>query len=163
MSRFTAALLATFTLTTGMLAAQSGARGAAGAAPASACAILTKELLAAHTPTPPESFNLSTSVPPQEDRLGATGTACSFGGVTLQIDPFAAASVPKLVQKDWTRVSGVGDVAYFRPNRTYYAELLVQSGARVVTIQMSVPRGKTPESIQANTISLAKAVLSKLK
>jgi hypothetical protein len=158
------ALLATITvLGAAPQAFQGGARGATAASATGACAILTKELLAAHTPAAPESFRLMTSVPPTEDKAGANGTMCSFGGVTLQIDPFSAASVPKLVQKDWVMVKDLGDAAYFRANRSYYAELLVTSGARVVTIQMSVPSGRTPQEIQPNTIGLAKAILAKLK
>jgi hypothetical protein len=37
------------------------------------------------------------------------------------------------------------------------------AGARMVTIQMDVPTGKTAAGIQSNTVSLAKAVLAKLK
>lgn len=57
----------------------------------------------------------------------------------------------------------LGDAAYYRPNRSYYTELMVRSGARVLTIQMSVPTGRTPHSILPNAVGLAKALLAKLQ
>ena len=58
---------------------------------------------------------------------------------------------------------GVGDEAYFRDNRGEWGELYVRAGARVLTIQMDVPTGRTAAAIQPNTIALAKALLPKLK
>jgi hypothetical protein len=132
-----------------------------GAAPPTACALLTKDVLAAHTPASPESFKLMLSVPPMEDKVGG-GTACSYGGVTLQVDPFAAANFERLFG-EWTPVSGVGTKAFFRQNRNAHAELAVLAGSRILTLQMSVPDGRTPSSIQPNVVGLAKAVLPKLK
>jgi hypothetical protein len=57
----------------------------------------------------------------------------------------------------------LGDKAYFRDNKGRFAELFVQSGNHVMTIQMDVPDGKTSAAIQPNTIALAKALLPKLK
>jgi hypothetical protein len=141
------------------LAARDAA-GQAGAAK-SACALLTKDVLAAHTPTSIESFKLMMSMQPMEDKVGA-GTACSYGGVTLQLDPFAAASFDRLFG-EWTPVAGIGTKAFFRQNRNAYAELAVLSGSRILTLQMSVPDGRTPSSIQPNVVALAKALLAKMK
>jgi len=80
----------------------------------------------------------------------------------LQIDPFPVASFERLFGK-WTPVPDVGDKAYFRDNQGEWAELGVVAGARMITIQMDVPKGKTAAGIQSNTVSLAKAVLAKLK
>jgi hypothetical protein len=141
---------------------QAETRGA-GTPAGSACALLTKDLLAAHTPASKESFNLMMTVKPQEDQLGAKGSACTYGDVTMQIDPFPAANLERTVQKDWTPVTGVGDAAYFRDNRGNYAELIVRSGGHLVTVQMSIPTGRTAASIQSNVIGLTKAILAKLK
>ena len=130
-------------------------------APATACSLLTKDVLAAHTPAPPANFKLMISVPPQEDKI-RNGTACSFGGVTLQVDTFAPVDFEPNFGK-YTVTSGAGDKAYFRANRTRFAELAVLSGKHVITLQMSVPDGKTPADIQPNVIALAKAILAKLK
>ena len=67
------------------------------------------------------------------------------------------------MQKDWTPVPNVADAAFFHDNRGRYAELMLRSGPRVLTIQMDVPQGRTAASIQSNTVALAKAVLPKLK
>ena len=135
--------------------------GAAKAPATSACSILTKELLAAHSPASKDTFALIVKIPPQEDKIGA-GSSCQYGDTNLQIDPFPVANFEKLFGK-WTPVAGVGDRAYFRDNRGEWAELAVVSGARMVTIQMDVPRGGTAATIQPNTVSMAKAVLAQLK
>ncbi len=44
-----------------------------------------------------------------------------------------------------------------------YAELYARTDARVLTIQMSVPTGRTTASIKPNVIAMARAVLPKLK
>ena len=143
------------------IALQSGNRGAANKTFTGACAILTKDLLAAHSPASKESFNLINQFPPQEEKAGG-GSSCEYGGVMLQVDPFPVSSVDRLFGK-WTPVAGVGDRAFFRDNQGEWAELAVVSGGRLITIQMDVPTGKTAAGIQPNTIALAKAVLAKLK
>ncbi len=130
------------------------------AAPASACALLTKDVLAAHTPAPPASFKLMISVPPQEDKVPA-GTMCSFGGVTLRVGMNPVDFEPNFGKL--TPLAGVGDKAYFRANRNRFAELAVLSGKHVITLQMDVPDGKTPADIQPNVVALAKAILAKMK
>ena len=102
-------------------------------------------------------------VAPMEDALGKSGSACWYGGITLQVDPFASATFEKQRDKAWVPVSDVGDSAYFRDNRGNYAELYVRVGGRALTIQMDVPRGRTSASIQPNVIALAKALLPRLK
>jgi hypothetical protein len=123
--------------------------------------LLTKELLAAHSPASKQSFALTIKIPPQEEKAG-DGTGCQYGDVMLQIDPYPAASFEKLFGK-WSAVSGVGERAYFRDNGGRWAELAVLAGKRVMTIQMDVPEGKTAASIQSNTVALANAILPKLK
>lgn len=129
-----------------------------------ACAVLSKELIAQHTPHEKDALRLVLSIPPEEHVIGATGSACEYGGVHLQVNPFASPQYveQQLVKDGWTRESGVGDLAMFRDNRGSYAELYVRSGARVITIQMSVPNGKTAAGIKPNAVALAKAVLEKM-
>ena len=133
----------------------------AGQSAPSACALLTKELLAAHSPASKQSFALMMKIPPQEEKAGA-GTGCQFGDVMLQLDPFPVANFDRLFGK-WSPVSGVGDRAYFRDNGGRWAELAVLAGKRMITIQMDVPEGKTSASIQPNTVALANGILQKLK
>jgi hypothetical protein len=135
-----------------------------GAAAAKACALLSKDLIAQHTPYEKDAQKLVFSIPPEEEKVGATGSACEYGGVHLQVNPFASPQYveQQLVKDGWTRESGLGDVAMYRDNRGSYAELYVRSGARVITIQMSVPNVKTAAGIKPNAVALAKAVLAKI-
>jgi hypothetical protein len=127
-----------------------------------ACSLLTKELIAQVTPYERQQLAPVTQIPPMEDAL-PRGSACSYGGITLQIDPFPPATLEKQRTPAWSAVPGVGDEAYFRDNRGEWGELYVRAGARVLTIQMDVPTGRTAAAIQPNTIALAKALLPKLK
>lgn len=131
---------------------------------AKACALLSKELIAQHTPYEKDAQKLLFSIPPEEEAVGATGSACEYGGVHLQVNPFASPQYveQQLVKDGWTRESGLGDLAMVRDNRGSYVEVYVRSGARVITIQMSVPNGKTAAGIKPNAVSLAKAVLAKM-
>jgi hypothetical protein len=141
--------------------AQSGSGSARSAV--HACSLLTKELVTQIAPHEKPALNLMLMVPPMEDAVGPSGSACSYGGITLQVDPFPVATLERTVQKDWTPVPNVADAAFFHDNRGRYAELMLRSGPRVLTIQMDVPQGKTAVSIQSNTVALAKALLPKLK
>jgi hypothetical protein len=126
-----------------------------------ACSVLTRDLLIAHSPASKESLNITLKVPPQEEKAGS-GSGCQYGDVMLQIDAFAADTFDRTFGK-WTPVAGVGQKAYFRDNGGRWAELAAVAGGRVITIQMDVPTGRTAASIQPNTVSLAKAILAKLK
>jgi hypothetical protein len=136
-----------------------------------ACSLLTKELVLQVSPyeqQPPAERDmhrqLLTHLPPREEPAGASGSACNYGGIHMQIDPFAS---PARVEKDLAKLavplSGLGDVAYFRDKHGRFAELYVRAGARVLTIQMDTPNDRTPESIKPNVIALAEALLPKLR
>jgi len=127
-----------------------------------ACALLTKDLLAAHTALPKENLARMLKIPPDEEKIAGGGTMCSYGDVIFQLDPFAPGNFDKLFSQ-WTAVPGVGDRAYFRDNRGMFAEIAAISGKRVITIQMDVPTGRTAASIQPNVVGLAKAIIGKLK
>jgi len=128
-----------------------------------ACALLTREVVTQVSPYDKQALDLVLKVPPMENSIGSSGSACDYGGVTMQIDPFTPAVFDKQRDKSWSAVSGVGDVAYFADRRGMWGELYVKAGTRVLTIQMDVPTGKTAASIQTNVVALAKAILPKLK
>jgi hypothetical protein len=137
--------------------------GAAGPSPSPACALLTKELVVQFTPYEKKALDLVMLVPPSGDPVGRSGSECTYGGITLQVDPFPPATLEKQRDPRWQAVKDVAEVAYFRDNGGRWGELYVKVGSRVVTIQMDVPTGRTAMSIQPNLIGLAKALLSKLK
>ena len=65
----------------------------------------------------------------------------------MQIDPMTAEAFERVRDKEWMPMAGVGDKAYFRDNKARFAELFVQAGTHVMTIQMDVPDGKTSACI----------------
>ena len=129
---------------------------------ASACALLTKDLVVQHTPYTKESQAVLMQFQPEEEALGTAGSACSYLGVTFQLDPFRA---PQRLEADmakaWTP-AGLGDVSFFRDNQGEWAELYVRKGSRVITLQIDIPDGRTAAEIKPNTIALGKALLAKL-
>ena len=127
-----------------------------------ACSLLTKDLVLQVSPYSKQQLDLVMRIPPDEDSVGPSGSACTYGGITMQIDPFAPAVFEKQ-QQGWVPVQGVGDVAYFFDRRGEWAELYVRTGTRVLTIQMDIPDGRTASSVQPNVIALAKALLPKLR
>jgi hypothetical protein len=136
-----------------------------------ACALLTRELVMQVSPyeeQPAEQRDLHrqllTQLPPSEEPVGPSGSACDYGGIHLQIDPFAApARTEEEIAKLSVSLPGLGDVAYFSDNHRELAELYVRFGPRVMTIQMDTPPDRTPESIKSNAVALAKALLPKLQ
>lgn len=131
---------------------------------AGACSLLTRELLAKNTPEDPERFEFGLKIPAAEEPVGVAGSMCEYGGVLLQVDPFASpAVVEQSLAGQWTKVSGLGDVAYFRDNLGEWAELYVRDGERVITLQMDIPAGRTAESVKPNVVALAEAILPQLQ
>ena len=129
-----------------------------------ACSLLTKEVLQKVTPEERERFEFGLTIPAAEEPVGVSGSMCEYGGVLLQIDPFAStAGIEEMLAAKWTPISDVGDVAYFRDNIGEWGELYVRDGSRVITIQMDIPTGRTAESIKPNIIALAQAILPKLR
>ena len=129
----------------------------------SACSLMPRALMEKVTPGPVNKIVFE--IKATEDAIGAHGSGCGYAGTELQIDPFAR---PDDIRKDlpakgWQPVSGVGDAAFFHNNSDRYAELAVWTGTHHLTIQMSVPDGKTAEAVKANTVMLAKAIIPKLR
>jgi len=155
---FIASVLAIGTLTASALAAQAPA---AGKSRISACSLLPTDLVLKVGGINPQAAKI---LKPEEEAMGTTGSACEYGEIRLQVDPFARTDdMRKSPGKDWQPVSGVGDTAFFHANGRNYAELIVWTGGHHFTIQFGVPIGSTPEAIKPKTIELANAIIPKLR
>ena len=164
MGRIIASLFVFVSIAPHAPALQARPEAAASQAAVRACSLLTKELVLKVTPK--KDTSMAFIVPAQEEAVGAGGSACEYGGIGLQIDPFTPErleTLRKSTGQSWAPVAGVGDSAYFRENGTSYAELYVTVGTHTMTIQMSVPTGNTPAAIKPNTIALANALVPKLR
>ena len=132
--------------------------------PISACSLLPTDLVLKVGGIQPDMVK---SLKPEEEAMGTTGSACQYGSVRLQVDPFTPARLTEILKtetaKTWVPVGGVGDAAYFNNNCNRYAELVVRTGAHVFTIQFSVARGSTAEATKPNAITLANAIIPKLR
>jgi hypothetical protein len=137
-------------------ALQEGSKPAAGQ-PVRACAVLTRDLVAPFT----ENKKVLDLLPPSEEALGTSGTACDYGGVRLQLFP-GRGGKPTVSAKGLQPVSGAGDGGLFRSNRDRYAELMVWTSKYRVDLQVSVPSGSTAEAIKPDVLALANAILKKL-
>lgn len=137
-------------------ASQAGSKPVAGQ-PVRACAVLTKDLVAPFT----ENKKILDLLPPSEEELGTSGTACDYGGVRLQLFP-GRGGKPTVSAKGLQPVSGAGDGGLFRSNRDRYAELMVWTSKYRVDLQVSVPAGGTAEAIKPDVLALANAILKKL-
>jgi hypothetical protein len=127
----------------------------------SACALLSTELMlkvgGIHK-------TMVAHLKPEEEPVGAIGTACEYASVRLQVNPFGKGDRPRQpTGAGWQAVAGVGEAAFFRPLSGQYGELIVWTGAHHFTIQFGVPTGGTPESIRPNTITLANAIVAALR
>ena len=151
-------------LTPSISAFQARGGAATGNSTLHACSLLTRELIRKVTPYEGKALDVNLMGGPEEDTLGAGGSDCTDGGISVQIDPRFTFEGFK-GQKGWEHAEhvGVGDEALFHDNIGQWAELVVRSGSHLLTIRMNIPRGKTAESIKPNVIALAKELLPKLK
>jgi hypothetical protein len=122
-----------------------------------ACAVLTKDLVAPFT----ENEKILDLIPPQEEALGTSGTACEYGAVRLQLFP-GRGGKRTVSAKDFQPISGAGEGGYFRSNRDRYAELIVWTSKHSLDLQVSVPSGRSAEAIKPDVVALAKAIIAKL-
>jgi hypothetical protein len=130
---------------------------AAGQPAVRACAVLTRDLVAPFT----ENKKMLDLIPPQEETLGTSGTACHYGAVRLQLFP-GRGGKRTASAKGLQPISGAGEGGYFRSNRDRYAELMVWTSRHSLDLQVSVPSGRTAEAIKADVVALANAILAKL-
>lgn len=132
-------------------------QGAAGQPAVRACAVLTRDLVAPLT----ENKKILDLLPPEEEALGTSGTACEYGSVRLQLFP-GRGGKRTVSAKGLQPITGAGDGGYFRNNGDRYAELMVWTSKHSLDLQVSIPSGRTAESIKAEVIALANAILAKL-
>lgn len=126
----------------------------------SACALLTREMVAPFT----ANKAMLDLVPPSDESLGGSGSACDWGGVRLQLFATPRANQTRTPPvKDMQPVAGVGEAAYFRSNRDRFAELVAWTATHRLMLQVSVPMGKTAEAIKPETSALANAIIAKLR
>jgi hypothetical protein len=143
-----------------VLASQARGAGAAGKPTVGACSILTRDLVAPFA----ENKKLLDLIPPEEEAMASSASACEYGIVRLQLYPIDRALQKRTAPgKDFQPVSGAGEAAYFRNNRNTYAELVVWTATHRFTLQVSVPTGRTAEAIKPDTIALANKIIARLR
>jgi hypothetical protein len=130
---------------------------AAGQPTVRACAMLTRDLVAPLT----ENKKILDLIPPQEETLEPSGSACDYGAVRLQLFP-GRGGKRTMSAKDLQPISGVGEGGYFRSNSDRYAELMVWTSKHALDLQVSVPSGRTAEAIKPDVVALANAIIAKL-
>jgi hypothetical protein len=136
------------------------ARG--GSAPIKPCSLLTRELVEKVTPGNKQRLDAG----PKEQSLGASGSACDWGDIMLQVDPLTPAQFAAIAKpggKDWETIQGVGDAAYLHNIRDITTELFVRVGARTLGMLVTVPVGKTTAAIKPDMIHIANAIVPKLR
>ena len=140
------------------LAAASHSSAPVGAqAAVTACGVLTRDLVAPFT----ENKKILDLIPPEEESLGTSGTACEYGAVRLQLFP-GRGGKRTVSAKGIEPIAGAGEGGYFRNNGNQYAELMVWTGKHSLDLQVSVPSGRTAEAIKPDVVALANAIIAKL-
>ena len=128
---------------------------------ASACTFFTKDELRPFIRNP--VFDVMN---PEENRVG-NGSACSYAGVILQVDPFPFSVIQSAAAKEkagYESVAGLGDAAIFHHNtRANAAEIAVRVGQRVFTAQVSIASGEAIDAAKARSIGMARAAVAKLR
>lgn len=126
-----------------------------------ACSLLTREEVKKIMPWPA----VVDQFPTQEEAIGTDGSSCEYPSVGIQVLAFrqsmldSAQKIGKLEP-----VPGVGDQAFIHHRMTtLFAEMYVKVGDRLLTIQASVPTGKTIDDVKPAVITLAKALVAKLR
>jgi len=157
---FVQRLVIAFVLCSG-LHAVALAQARPGAAAPKPCSLLTRELALKANPK-----QVLGAAGPKEVPLGASGSACEWGDLLLQIDPFTPARLEQLRKtdgKNWESVPGVGDAAYFHNIRDAMAELFVRVGTRTFGVVITIPVGSTAAASKPHFIAVAEAIVPKLR
>ena len=139
--------------------AQSGTDGKA----VKPCGLLTPELVRNVWVASKKSGNPAA---PEEVSLGRSESACEWGDVMLQVNPLTPAQLEKLGKsgdKTWEPVAGVGDAAFFHNVRDMIGELFVRVGPRTFGVLIEIPPGSTATAFKPTFITVAKAIVPKLR
>ena len=122
------------------------------------CKLLPTAEVKKHLPWRP----LLDQFPPEEEAIGTWGSSCNYPSVMIQVLPSSSRMIEEAKKKGGLEpVSGIGEEAYFHNNLNRYAELYVKNGKYLMTLQSSWD-GKDP-TVKSGTLSLAKALLAKLR
>lgn len=142
-------------------AADAGVLAAQGGAPAQAsvraCALLPREEVRRHVP-----WNaILDQMAHEEEPVGTAGSSCNYPSVHIQVLPYSARTMELVRQKPGAEaVGGLGQSAYAVNNAGDYAEVYVQAGRYLLTVQASVEGGF--EATKPRAIALARALVAKL-
>ena len=126
------------------------------------CALLTPELVKKVGEASKKSAD---GAKPTELKIGA-GVACQWGEIMLQVDPITRALFEQLGKKGdktWESVSGVGDDAWFHNVSNMIGELFVRVGPRTFGVLIDIPSGSTAAEFKPTFITVANAVVPKLR
>ena len=142
-----------------LIAAQGRASGAA----AKACALLARQLV--------EKVSAASKKPvdaagPRELPLGASGTACEWGDLTVQVDPWPPARLEAMRRstgKEWEVIKGIGDAAYLHNVRDIMAELFVRVGSRTFAVLVNIPVGSTTAAFKPTILEVANDIVPRLR
>ena len=150
-------------LLTALLRNAAPAQTGAGAKPVKSCELLTPELVRNVRVASKKSGDPAA---PKEVSLGRSESACEWGDVMLQVDPLTPAQLEKLGKsgdKTWESVTGLGDAAYFHNVRDMVGELFVRVGPRTFGVLIDIPQGSTATAFRPTFITVAKAIVPKLR
>jgi len=148
---------------TGLLHTAAAAQTRADAKALKPCGLLTPELVKKVGEASKKSADGAT---PKELKLGATGVACQWGEIMLQVDPLTRAQLEQLGKKGdktWESIPGVGDDAYFHNVSDMIGELFVRVGGRTFGVLLDIPVGSTAAAFKPTFITVANAVVPKLR
>jgi hypothetical protein len=127
------------------------------------CGLLSAELVKKVSVATRRNVDTAT---PKEVKLGASGTACEWGDILFQIDPTTPARLEAARKSDpkaWESVPGVGDAAWFHNVRDVVGELFVRVGSRTFGVMIEIPAGSTAASFKPSFITVAMAIVPKLR
>ena len=127
------------------------------------CALLTMDLVKKVGEASKKSADGAT---PKELNMGATGVACQWGEIMLQVDGLTRVGweqLGKRKDKTWESVSGVGDEAYFHNVSDIVGEMFVRVGSRTFGVLIDIPSGSTAAAFKPTFITVANAVVPKLR
>jgi hypothetical protein len=147
---------------TALLHGEAAAQTRADAKSLKPCGLLTPELVKQVSAAARKSVNAAA---PKEMNLG-TGVACQWGEIMLQVDPVTRAQLEQLAKpgdKSWESVSGVGDAAWFHNISNMMGELFVRVGPRTFGVLIDIPAGSTAAAFMPTFITVANAVVPKLR
>lgn len=143
-------------------AAVAGAQGAGGKYQVvKACSLLS---LAEVKKLAPWDKHLDAFAKAEEFPLDSYGSSCEYPTVGIQVMAFNRGTIDQLKKGGPVEtVPGVGDEAYIRNNRGYFAEMAVRVGPHLLTVQLAIGPYKTFEATRQPLIEIGKAFAARLR